>query len=609
MSKLKIWLGTILFAISSIPNISLANISDGQINLDKTDFFEIGYVFAGNEPIALVLSEKKDAEFKQLIVLPEQKVQHDFLGRPVDYQNYPQDKTVYLKADPNVKPQALPKEAIESFDKASEKWNQKPELKTLLPQEAVDYMSKQETAKGMNMLLSGTPPNPSTNLNSNDLWLSQNLITNPGFEDGFNNWSWQNKQGDTHQEDCTVSYSGSCSEKVSVASAGNFWETQVFQVLRLDQNTDYKLRFKLKASTSASFSLEAVQNHTPFNNLGLWKYQLTASTDWQEYEFYFSGLATDQDARLTFYLGESAADYWFDDIELIPDNFNRLKNPSFENGTTSWDFYIYSQGQGTLSTDTGAMPDGNTAAKIDFTGAGENWEVNLAQGIGAVSSAKTYAVTFYARSFYQNRLAYVALAQNYSPWSDLTDEVEFTATPDWQKYEIDFTPSSSDSNARVIFLLGTDTISIEFDDIHVFEKQVTRFDTEPTFSAIYDDPDSGDYAEYYQVQIIKYDGAWSNPVWDSGKTSFTSSVLEGDRTEDIAYDGDALPLDGMKYNWRIKLWDESNNEGAWTNGEDFFIMNGKRIQDLSYSYDNVGNIAQIIDQSETNTRKTAELRI
>ncbi len=112
--------------------------------------------------------------------------------------------------------------------------------------------------------------------------------------------------------------------------------------------------------------------------------------------------------------------------------------------------------------------------------------------------------------------------------------------------------------------------------------------------------------KYYQVQIIKYDGAWSNPVWDSGKTSFTSSVLEGDRTEDIAYDGDALPLDGMKYNWRIKLWDESNNEGAWTNGEDFFIMNGKRIQDLSYSYDNVGNIAQIIDQSETNTRKTAE---
>ncbi len=62
----------------------------------------------------------------------------------------------------------------------------------------------------------------------------------------------------------------------------------------------------------------------------------------------------------------------------------------------------------------------------------------------------------------------------------------------------------------------------------------------------------------------------------------------------------------MRYNWRIKLWDESDNEGEWTNGEDFFIMQGKRIQDLSYTYDDVGNIMRIDDQSETNTRKTAE---
>ncbi|MFA5188564.1 MAG: RHS repeat-associated core domain-containing protein [Patescibacteria group bacterium] len=32
-------------------------------------------------------------------------------------------------------------------------------------------------------------------------------------------------------------------------------------------------------------------------------------------------------------------------------------------------------------------------------------------------------------------------------------------------------------------------------------------------------------------------------------------------------------------------------------------MQGKRIQDLSYTYDNVGNITQIIDESETNTKK------
>jgi RHS repeat-associated protein len=107
------------------------------------------------------------------------------------------------------------------------------------------------------------------------------------------------------------------------------------------------------------------------------------------------------------------------------------------------------------------------------------------------------------------------------------------------------------------------------------------------------------------LQVIKYDGVWSSPVWDSGKTEFTSNVLEGDRTEDISYGGEPLHLDGMKYFWRIKLWDDEDNEGAWTNGKDYFVMAGKRIQDLAYTYDDVGNITQIIDESETNTRKNA----
>ena len=62
-------------------------------------------------------------------------------------------------------------------------------------------------------------------------------------------------------------------------------------------------------------------------------------------------------------------------------------------------------------------------------------------------------------------------------------------------------------------------------------------------------------------------------------------------------------MNGMKYNWRIKLWDDDANEGAWTNGKDYFIMQGKRIQDLAYTYDDVENITQIIDESETNTKK------
>lgn len=110
---------------------------------------------------------------------------------------------------------------------------------------------------------------------------------------------------------------------------------------------------------------------------------------------------------------------------------------------------------------------------------------------------------------------------------------------------------------------------------------------------------------YNTTQVIKYDGDWNSPLWDSTKTAFTNNVLEGNRTPDISYGGTPLRLDGMKYYWRIKLWDDEDNEGPWTNGKDYFVMQGKRIQDLAYTYDNVGNITQIVDESETYTKKQA----
>ncbi len=566
----------------------------------------INSVTMATESLGLV----KDPQIEPLPVKPGEKVQRDFLGRPVDYSNYPKDTTVYIKTDPNAKSQELPKEAIEAYDKAAAKPQPEPELKTLLPQEAVDYYNSQaQTSPGdgsMMLLESVNPPNPSTNLQTENLWKSDNIIYNSGFEDGFAYWQWQNKQGDTHTEDCTVSYSGSCSEKVTIATSGNFWETQVYQVLRLDENINYKLRFKAKASTAITFSLEAVQNHTPFNDLGLWKGDLSIGTDWQEYEYTFTALASDQDARVTFYLGANAADYWFDDIELIPDALNMLKNTSFENNLDNWEFYDYNS-TSENTRDCAEASDGDCNNKVENMQSGEWWQVSLNQPISVVAD-QTYILTFYAHSNYDTRIAKVAIAKNYSPWTDLTAIAEFHTN--WNggfaKYQIELTPNATESNARLIFYLGDDQGWIKLDSLRLWPQQATKVsDSTPEFSAIYDDPDSGDYATDYQIQLIKYDGNWSNPIWDSGKTSFNSNVLEGNRTEDIIYDGDALPLDGMKYKWRIKLWDESDNEGVWTNGEDFFIMNGKRIQDLSYTYDDVGNITQIIDESETNTKKAA----
>ncbi len=67
----------------------------------------------------------------------------------------------------------------------------------------------------------------------------------------------------------------------------------------------------------------------------------------------------------------------------------------------------------------------------------------------------------------------------------------------------------------------------------------------------------------------------------------------------LTYTGPDLYPDGTTYYWRIRLWDDSDNEGAWTNGDDYFITEGDKVQDKYYAYDAVGNLTQVIDDSDT----------
>ena len=538
--------------------------------------------------------------------VPDKNQKLDFWGKPIDYK-LPKDETVYLKYDKTAKPKELPKEAIEFLDKAGSNVKE-PELKSYLPKEAIDFYEQEQGQKQESLLLSGDPPDESTNLNSENKWLSENIIYNQGFEDGFDHWGWQNNLDATHEEDCTLAYAGSCSEKVEVNTAGDFWKVQLYQILRLDENVNYKLKFKARSSSIQEIKIEATQHHSPFNNLGLWVTGERVYPWWQEYEYSFTALQTDELAKITFHLGENEdTTYWFDEVEVIPDTFNKIKNPSFENSTTSWGFTSFGgdAGEGTNGLDCIYPQEGRCADYIDMTNAGNYWEVSLYQPTD-LDSSKTYVLSFYAWAS-NGRHAKVALAQNHSPWYDLTPEIDFNVGSSWQKYEVELTPSQTDSNGRLIFYVGEYEPDIYFDNVKLREKQAIKIsDSTPEFSAIYDDPDSGDYAQYYQIQVIKYDGTWSSPIWDSGKTEFGTSVLEGDRTEDISYGGDPLRLDGMKYYWRIKLWDDEDNEGPWTNGKDYFIMQGKKIQDIAYTYDNVGNITQIVDESETYTKKIAD---
>ena len=130
-------------------------------------------------------------------------------------------------------------------------------------------------------------------------------------------------------------------------------------------------------------------------------------------------------------------------------------------------------------------------------------------------------------------------------------------------------------------------------------------DTTPDFTAVYNDPNPGDLAASYQIQVSTSTD-FTTPLWNSTKTTLGSQITAGNESAELAYGGTALALDGATYYWRIKFWDDDDAEGSWSSTASFTMYDSAIdvLQDLNFTYDNNGNITQIIDASETSTSKT-----
>lgn len=96
-------------------------------------------------------------------------------------------------------------------------------------------------------------------------------------------------------------------------------------------------------------------------------------------------------------------------------------------------------------------------------------------------------------------------------------------------------------------------------------------DLTPEFSAIYEDPDSGDIANAVEIHVATTEGGLGSPdMWDSGWIDISAeSLVEGNRCNDQSYAGSALSLDGSTYYWKIRFRDDDNAEGAWSSVAQF----------------------------------------
>ncbi|MHC4230025.1 MAG: LamG domain-containing protein, partial [Planctomycetota bacterium] len=87
-------------------------------------------------------------------------------------------------------------------------------------------------------------------------------------------------------------------------------------------------------------------------------------------------------------------------------------------------------------------------------------------------------------------------------------------------------------------------------------------DPTPAFSAIYIDPDSGDIANKYRIEVNTQSDFAGTELWDSGASGTAlADTTAGNRSPDIMYSGSTL-ADSTTYYWRITFWDDDGAEGA-----------------------------------------------
>ena len=110
--------------------------------------------------------------------------------------------------------------------------------------------------------------------------------------------------------------------------------------------------------------------------------------------------------------------------------------------------------------------------------------------------------------------------------------------------------------------------------------------------------------------MVSTNSLFTSTNWDTNQSLLASSTSQGTRIADVSYAGSTLASSTLYY-WRIKFWDDQAAEGAWSTATSTFTLEAaassaatSTLQNISYTYDAVGNITALTDHSGTGAAKT-----
>ncbi|MDF1694811.1 MAG: Ig-like domain-containing protein [Saprospiraceae bacterium] len=220
------------------------------------------------------------------------------------------------------------------------------------------------------------------------------------------------------------------------------------------------------------------------------------------------------------------------------ENCSLINNNEFDNGTTNWVLENNSPATSTISIDNTGQLSGTNSAYIDITNTdGTEWHTQLRYNNIAVSSSKTYNISFEAKAS-ASKLINVAIQQMGSPNTTYYYSPEITVTTTAQTFTFpNITVSGTDNSAAFKFYLSQDLHNIWIDNVILEEVGCTQFagfDNEVCY--FISDGDNGDNSAPDSFYTFNYITSEVVSIGPTGTNSIEAMAM--DTVAEIIYAAD-----------------------------------------------------------------------
>lgn len=281
--------------------------------------------------------------------------------------------------------------------------------------------------------------------------LSQNLLTNGDFENGFTNWSG-NLAGNPANIVTSVSNSYF---SFNVTVAGNPWDQNLSYVLDIpNAGVNYKLTFDAWSNTNRVMTAGIGLNQAPWTNVNE---EVNLTPTQQTFELNFTSNFGDPSSRVIFDMGHATGFVNIDNVilEIVPDQLPLVID--FE--TASEFTFAGFEGLGGIAVVADPSSGGSNGQGLQLTNSssGQPWqggEIVLTSKKVNLTSNKTMTIDVYSTQAF-NLLAKVEVGGPASATAQ-----SYTTPGEWQTLTFDFTipmDNTTEANGeyeKVVFFGG-----------------------------------------------------------------------------------------------------------------------------------------------------------